>query len=374
MGFTYCDDNEGLGVEIMKKVAVFQSDLHVGGIQKALINFLTVVPLSDVEVDVYLFDQDIFYDLSGVPKNVHFYFSSPFPFLNRFVPFALLNQLCKNPIVTQEREYDVAIDFSSYRNECALGALKTPAKKRIMWIHNDIALKKREEIKYRILFHFFKGKFRYFDKFVAVSDGIIDSFVAETGTAPERICGIPNAVDAREILAKSAVDIDFRVDESKYNLVSMGRLCHQKGFDILLMEFAEALKKRSDLHLYIIGDGPDRGKLWEQCIRMELEKHVSFLGNQANPFPYLAQMDGFALDSRYEGQGIVLWEAKVLGLELFFPRRLEKYNAGLVGVDDVAVAIAHATKQQHRKTDDLQEYNMGILLRLRELMFPDEQL
>lgn len=36
----------------MKKIAIYQSDLHVGGIQKSLVNFLLMLP-KEYEVDVF---------------------------------------------------------------------------------------------------------------------------------------------------------------------------------------------------------------------------------------------------------------------------------------------------------------------------------
>ena len=109
-------------------------------------------------------------------------------------------------------------------------------------------------------------------------------------------------------------------------------------------EFSKVVASRKDIHLYLIGDGPDREALLAQCDQLNLNDYVTFLGNQENPFPYLAQMDGFALDSRYEGQGMVLWEAKAVGLTLFLPKRLEKYNAGLSGCGDMVEALSKARK------------------------------
>ena len=60
-----------------------------------------------------------------------------------------------------------------------------------------------------------------------------------------------------------------------------------------------------------------------------MNEFITLLGNQPNPFKYLKLMDGFVLTSRYEGQGMVLWEAKALGLEIFMSKNLEKYNDGL---------------------------------------------
>jgi glycosyltransferase involved in cell wall biosynthesis len=86
---------------------------------------------------------------------------------------------------------------------------------------------------------------------------------------------------------------------------------------------------------------------------------VTLLGNQRNPFNYLQQMDGFVLTSRYEGQGIVILEAKALGLELFLAENLEKYNPGLPVTADIPAALAGARRRE-KVRDDLRDYNAAI--------------
>lgn len=79
-------------------------------------------------------------------------------------------------------------------------------------------------------------------------------------------------------------------------------------------------------------------------------------------------MDGLILNSRYEGQGMVLMEAKVLGLSLYFPKHLEKYNKGLIGIDDMVDALAAAQKHPKQRLDMLTEYNNEIVKRLDALL------
>lgn len=349
---------------MVKKIAIFQSDLRVGGIQKSLVNFLSMLPEDEFQADVFLYDSEVFYDLSQTGKNVRIFFLKPYFYANRFVYFKLLCALKGRKRLPDS--YDLAIDFSSYWNECAIGALSVNAPKRVMWIHNDVLIKKQEEPKYRVLYHFFKGKYRRFDEFAAVSKGIVEPFRQETGMRDAKIHVVPNFINTKEIHQKSEQPIDFTVDPEAYNLCSVGRLCHQKGFDLLLNEFSEVMQKRADMHLYLIGEGPDKAALKNRCSSLGIEKSVTFLGNQANPFPYMNQMDGLVLDSRYEGQGMVLWEAKALGLELFMPKRLEKYNEGLTGCEDIAAALLKAKKNRKEK-NDLADYNQNILERIREL-------
>lgn len=353
----------------MKKIAIFQSDFKVGGIQKALLNILGDIDYDKCMVDVYVYDDKLFFELPR-HDNLKIIFCRPYPFLNRLVYFDLLR--CIAPAPDTQTEYDIAIDFNSYRNECAIGALSVKAKKRIMWIHNDVEIKRRNEPKYRILWHFFKGKLRRFDEFAAVSPGIIDGFRRVSGIYDKPITAIPNHIDTAEIFRKAAQPLDFTVREDEYNLCTMGRICHQKGFDILMDHMAQVHRVRPDIHLYLLGDGPDREALEKQISELKLDTCVTLLGNQTNPFNYLAKMDGFVLTSRYEGQGLVIWEAKTLGLEIFITDNLEKYNPGIQGCGDIVKALSAAVRRE-KLPDDLSEYNAEISRSLDRLLETDEE-
>lgn len=348
----------------MKKIAIFQSDFNVGGIQKSLLNILNDIDWSKCEVDVYLFDDQVFFDLPE-RENLHFIFCRPYPFFSRLVYFGILRALTGD--FSGGREYDVAIDFNSYRSECSVGAVNVQAKKRVMWIHNDVEIKLQNEPKYRMLWHFFKGKYRYFDAFAAVSPGIIDGFRRTNDVGDKPIVVIPNHINTEEIFRKAKEPLDFKVDPNCYNLCTMGRICHQKGFDLLMEMLAEVKKERDDLRLYLLGDGPDREKLLEQIHELGLEDMVTLLGNQKNPFNYLDQMDGFVLTSRYEGQGMVIREAKTLGLELFLTKNLEQYNPGIPGREDLVAALI-AAKRHEKVYDDQRAYNESITAELNRLL------
>lgn len=352
----------------MKKIAVFQSDFQVGGIQKALINLLNDLDWDKCQVDLYIFEQGSFFDMPQYP-NLNIIPLKPYIFINRIIYFSLLRRFF--PIKVRDTEYDVAIDFNSYRNECAVGALCARAKKRVMWIHNDVEIKKKNEPKYKVLWHFFKGKFRYYDEFCAVSTGIIDGFRRESGIFDKPITAVPNHIDTDEIFRKLDAPVDFQPDPGCFNLCTMGRICHQKGFDILMELFAKAERERPELRLYILGDGPDRDKIKAQAARLGISEKLILLGNQPNPFPYLDRMDAFTLTSRYEGQGMVIWEAKAVGLPLYISKNLEKYNPGIEGTEDLPAAFASAQRTQHVR-DPLEEYNESISRSVRRVLELDQ--
>ena len=177
---------------------------------------------------------------------------------------------------------------------------------------------------------------------------------------------IQNTIDTREIFAKAAEETDFSVDETKLNFVAIGRLCHQKAYDIMLERFSELIRLRQDVHLYIIGDGDKRLMLEYQRDSLGLTDYVTFLGQKKNPFVYMDKMDAFVSTSRYEGQPLNVMEATALGLPLYCTKNLEIYSEGLVGYDDIVEAMRSAGKTEKRR-DDLHDYNAEIIRRVKQL-------
>lgn len=348
----------------MKRIAIFQANLNVGGIQRSLANLLQSSILDKYEVDVFLFSKDIFYDMKNFKENIHIYFLNPFPYLFRFVPFGLIRRM---KFYTQIKDqYDFAFDFDSYRQECAYCTTKMKCAKKILWIHNDIEKELQFNWKYRILYLFFRGKYNFYDEFIAVSQGVIEPF-QKYGNRKAKIRIIPNIIDVNQILSDCYEKPELLVDSTKINIVCVGRIYIQKGYDLLFNDFYAAYKVRKDLRCYIIGDGPDMDYFTKWIKRHGLEDVVFFLGNQKNPFAIMNQMDAFCFESRYEGQGMVLWEAKCLGLQLIFPRRLEKYNIFLEGVDSVQETLINLRKAE-KNIVYLEEYQNYIEIQYTKLL------
>jgi glycosyltransferase involved in cell wall biosynthesis len=94
-------------------------------------------------------------------------------------------------------------------------------------------------------------------------------------------------------------------------LLSVGRLDHQKGFDLLIEAFAKLAI--SDVDLLILGDGNERKNLEHQIKRLNLNDRVKLIGYQGNLQDYYKQAELFVLSSRNEGYPNVLVEAMSLG-------------------------------------------------------------
>ena len=349
-----------------KDIAIFIDNFNVGGIQKSLVNLLNNNDYSKYNIDVYVADYEN--NFFNVNKNANVIKFNKIPKFLKFVPFDIVYKIY-NPNIL-EKKYDLAIDFDSYQMHTAIGALKCKSKKKAIWIHNDIQIKIREEFKYRILHFFFKKKYDYFDTYCAVSQGALDSFerLNKNKNENKEYLVIPNYIDTSEIYDKLKEKCDIKVEKEKVNIVTVGRLCHQKGIDIMLDNIERLSNERKDFHLYIIGDGEEREKLIEKTKKLNLEDYVTFLGNQKNPFKYLKEMDLFYLSSRYEGQGMVILEAKSVGIDVLIPKHLEKYCPPIKGVDDILLFLKKYNKgNKIREFDNLKDYNNSIREKLDNL-------
>lgn len=98
------------------------------------------------------------------------------------------------------------------------------------------------------------------------------------------------------------------------HLVAMGRLMHQKGFDILLKAFAKIKGSYPDWRLTILGEGVLRTELESLRNNLGLGDSVRLPGWVNNPYEYLKEADIFVLPSRYEGFPNALCEAMAFGL------------------------------------------------------------
>ena len=96
----------------------------------------------------------------------------------------------------------------------------------------------------------------------------------------------------------------------------VGRLAREKSIDFLLKAFQAALKEENNLHLAIIGGGPEQANLKKLATALGLEPNVHFVGYRPRNHlkHYLAASRLFLFASETETQGLVLLEAAAAGL------------------------------------------------------------
>ena len=100
-------------------------------------------------------------------------------------------------------------------------------------------------------------------------------------------------------------------DHPRPYVLGIGRMVHQKGFDLLLEAFQRIAHGHADVDLLLAGDGDERFALESLAQRLALQDRVFFLGSRQHAVA-LSLFRGaqiFVLPSRHEPQGIVVLEA-----------------------------------------------------------------
>jgi len=105
-------------------------------------------------------------------------------------------------------------------------------------------------------------------------------------------------------------------DPAAHTCVALGRLSQEKGYDLLLEAWAQAMGARpeSDWRLRLYGDGPDRAKLEAQAARLGVAGSVVFEGATEQVREALLGGSLFLSASRAEGFPMTLLEALSCGL------------------------------------------------------------
>ncbi len=120
--------------------------------------------------------------------------------------------------------------------------------------------------------------------------------------------------DARPICERRRSPTSGQWDrESGPHVVSIGRLRPVKGTWRVISAFPHLLRRRSDAHLWLLGDGPCETSLRRQAADLRIADRVHFAGYQANPYAWLHHADLMVLGSHNESSPNSILEAVACG-------------------------------------------------------------
>jgi glycosyltransferase involved in cell wall biosynthesis len=106
--------------------------------------------------------------------------------------------------------------------------------------------------------------------------------------------------------------------QSKRVVITVARLVPLKNLRLLLDAIAIARERVPDVHLIVVGDGPEARALKDYAINLDLSDCVTFAGYiaQADTPDYYRAADLFALSSDFDNSPNVLLEAMACGLPI----------------------------------------------------------
>ena len=145
-----------------------------------------------------------------------------------------------------------------------------------------------------------------------------------TREAAARMVKIAPGIDTDHFSPQDASQLrsEHGLSEKKV-IVSVGRLVHRKGQDVLIEAMPAIIKEVPEAHILMIGEGPYRGYLENRVKALGLQERITFIGRiQYADLPkHICAGDLFVMPSRsrlagleVEGLGIVYLEASACGL------------------------------------------------------------
>jgi len=295
----------------MKKLLIVIESMKRGGTQKNVYNLIQRIHSKNYEIKVVTFNKDKNKILS-VSKLVDSYFLKMPGISSNFFQAIYFN--LKRIFILRDfylrTNPDIILSFIFTTNVLAILASLSLNKKVIVCERND---PKNQ----RLFFIWsFLRKFLYKKaSIVTVNSLHAFSYFNKIGLEG-KLKYIPNFTNH---ITKSSSHIDH-----KFFLLAVGRLTHQKGFDILIKDFLEVKKDHPNLKLIILGAGPELNNL-KKIIPINC-KEVLLLGD-IDPIPYYKKCEAFILSSRYEGVPNVLIEA------MSFSKPIIIYNSSS-GIDE----------------------------------------
>lgn len=150
-----------------------------------------------------------------------------------------------------------------------------------------------------------------YDKIVVISDEMKKEAIEMFPFLKDKLIRIYNSFNFEEIYKKSEENIEKEL-EGKY-ILAIARLEEtQKDFTTLIKAYSKIANEVEE-NLYIIGDGRHREQLENLAKELNLNERIKFLGFKTNPYPYLKRANLFVHSSKFEGFGLVILEAMILG-------------------------------------------------------------
>jgi glycosyltransferase involved in cell wall biosynthesis len=176
------------------------------------------------------------------------------------------------------------------------------------WIANDLQGVMRQYVdRFLMLF---------FDQIITVSQNLKKK-ITSFGISPRRVVVVPNALELQQ----------YRIDRTRQNLrkqlgighrdiliAKIGRLSREKGQGDLIKAFKKSVGKRTDVHLALIGIGPDEKRLRRQVAGLDLIHNVHFCGFRQDMVDCYNSIDLVVQASYTEGMPNVVIEALAMGV------------------------------------------------------------
>lgn len=411
-------ENAGLKVEEMpsngkESILIYAGSLAPNGITASLKNLLNTIDTGKRNYYICYNQRDIKKNrdtLFTFPEGVNYYaisggfnltiFETIIKALYRYklVGTGLYIRLLQKRIKQNfEKDFDYTnfaayIQFSGYVPNQIL-KFSQSEKNTVIYVHSDMLreIKSRGNQRLGVL----KYAYNNYKKVAVVTQDIVEPTAKISGRS-DNIQIAKNAIPHNIILKKSLDPVhfdeatetsqsreramEFLLDKKTKKFITVGRFSPEKGHDRLVDAFSEFSKSHNDARLVIMGGSSHKNQyslLLNHIKEKGLSDKILLIKNVSNPYPIVKLCDFFVLSSYYEGFGLALTEADILGksvisTDIVGPRGfMNKYGGLLVessqeGLERGLEMLYNGEVKPMRV--DYEKYNEEVIEEFEELL------
>lgn len=315
-----------------KRILFISSNMEIGGFQKSLVSLLPCFDFNIYDIDLLLFSpHGIFFDL--IPSQVNilppiipeaYFYRAPkavikllmqrnFSLAGRRLVSGLVSlynkgrsaEILSRAIPPLPGNYDAAIDFNGqYILYYLVNSIS--ARKKISFFHNDYKM-----------WPYYESTDRYYYSFVdniaTVSDLCVESMKKIFPEHQHKIYCIENIVSEKTVNIFPTGSNSFSDDFHGIRLVTVGRVCDDKGIYLALKCCSELKHRNFPFHWYWVGPFDNQDDYPSLLAQHNIETEFTFLGPTNNPYDYMRDATLIVHPAKFEGKAVAIEEAKVLG-------------------------------------------------------------
>lgn len=249
--------------------------------------------------------------------------------------------------------FDTAVIYSDRAAETAVRAVS--ADRFLLFYHHGAMRKEyHDELGYRRA-----------EKVISVSEALAEKLKAYRPMYAGKIIAVNNLIDVAGVREKSLETPETVFPKDCFNIVSCGRLASAKGMDLAVAACAKLVNDGlTDIRWWIVGGGPEEPSLRAQIRALGVERYVTLLGMQDDPYPYIRQADLYVQPSRFEGHCVTVLEARLLAVPILATRnaaeeQIEDGKTGRLCKPDSA-SIADAAAELYRMPELRQAFRDAL--------------
>ncbi|MCM1285148.1 MAG: CDP-glycerol glycerophosphotransferase family protein [Acetobacter sp.] len=365
------DESNTISLKNNKKKILFHTDkILANGISMSMLNLLNALDCEKYDVTFYAIgtnnDATLNY-IDRIQKNIRVLYRNSEANID-IETYAKRAYCDKNGIADSDNElypaefyryefkrcfgdvkFDYIIDFSGFNSFWANVYLNSPCGKKFIWMHSVMQSEYNRKAKGKEVFKshldVIYQLYEKYDKIVSCSKITMEYNRRDLATEStyDKFKYVFNMIDYNRVYDCLENYTDASIDNESYfvenithglssamtelslikkpdkdfiNFVTVGRLSNEKNHENLILAFKRINKENKNTKLYLVGNGPNLETTRSLIKKHKLTDCVILTGNMTNPFAFMKECHCFLLPSFYEGQPMVLLEARMLGLPI----------------------------------------------------------